>query len=52
MGYNVRMERDETQPTESDGLSEMKHEMYNFIDTLSDDQVHRLLQIAHAAFEK
>lgn len=33
-------------------LSEAKKAMYDFIDSLSDDQVRWLLQIAHAAFEK
>ena len=33
-------------------LSEAKKAMYDFVDSLSDDQERRLLQIAHAAFEK
>lgn len=33
-------------------LSEAKKAMYDFVDSLSDDQVRRLLQIAHAAFGK
>lgn len=53
MGYDVPMEREkEAQPAISGELSEVKKIMHNFIDTLSDDQVHRLLQIARAAFEK
>ena len=53
MGYDVHMERDEKeQPTVSGELSEAKKAMHDFVDTLSDDQVRRLLQIARAAFEK
>lgn len=53
MGYDVRRERDEKeQPADSGELSEAKKAMYDFVDSLSDDQVRRLLQIAHAAFEK
>lgn len=40
------------QPADSGELSEAKKAMYDFIDSLSDDQVRWLLQIAHAAFEK
>ena len=40
------------QPSDSGELSEAKKAMYDFVDLLSDDQVRRLLQIAHAAFEK
>ncbi|WP_281691339.1 helix-turn-helix domain-containing protein [Neglectibacter timonensis] len=40
------------QPADSGELSEAKKAMYDFVDSLSDDQVRRLLQIAHAAFEK
>lgn len=40
------------QPADSGELSEAKKAMHDFVDTLSDDQVHRLLQIARAAFEK
>lgn len=53
MGYDVRRERDEKeQLTVPSELSEAKKAMYDFIDSLSDDQVRWLLQIAHAAFEK
>lgn len=40
------------QPTVSDGLSEAKKAVYDFIDSLSEEQIQRLLQIAKAAFEK
>lgn len=40
------------QPTKSGELSEAKQAMYDFIDTLSDEQVRRLLQIAHAALDR
>lgn len=40
------------QPPVSKELSEAKKAMYEFVDGLSDEQVHRLLQIARAAFEK
>lgn len=40
------------QPTETDGLSEAKKAVYDFIDSLSEEQIQRLLQIAKAAFEK
>ena len=36
----------------SEGLSAAKQDMYDFIDTLSDEQVQRLLQIARAAFDR
>lgn len=53
MGYDVRRERDEKeQLTVPSELSEAKKAMYDFIDSLSDNQVRWLLQIAHAAFEK
>lgn len=53
MGYDVRRERDEKeQLTVHSELSEARKAMYDFIDSLSDDQVRWLLQIAHAAFEK
>lgn len=40
------------QPPVSEGLSAAKQDMYDFIDTLSDEQVQRLLQIARAAFDR
>lgn len=40
------------QPTRAGELSKEKQAMYDFIDTLSESQVKRLLQIAQAAFEK
>lgn len=45
-------EDEKEQPADSGELSEAKKAMYDFVDSLSDDQVRRLLQIAHAAFEK
>lgn len=33
-------------------LSEDRKAMHDLVDSISDDQVRRLLQIAHAAFEK
>jgi transcriptional regulator with XRE-family HTH domain len=40
------------QPARTGELSEAKQAMYDFIDTLSDEQVRRLLQIAHAALDR
>ena len=40
------------QPARTGELSEAKQAMYDFIDTLSDEQVSRLLQIAHAALDR
>lgn len=40
------------QPIEVDELTAEKKAMYKFIDSLTDEQVQRLLQIAKAAFEK
>ena len=40
------------QPTRAGELSEAKQAMYDFIDTLSDEKVSRLLQIAHAALDR
>ena len=40
------------QPAKTGELSKEKQAMYDFIDTLSESQVKRLLQIAQAAFEK
>ena len=50
MGWDSADEKE--QPADSGELSEAKKAMYDFVDSLSDDQVRRLLQIAHAAFEK
>lgn len=49
-GYSVpEME----QPTvDNDGLPKAKKAMYEFLDTLSEDQISRLLQIGQTAFEK
>ena len=43
---------DDEQPADSGELSEDRKAMHDLVDSLSDDQVRRLLQIAHAAFEK
>lgn len=53
MGYDVPRDRDDKkeQSPVSEGLSAAKQDMYDFIDTLSDEQVQRLLQIARAAFD-
>lgn len=40
------------QPTRTDELFTEKQALYDFIDTLSESQIKRLLQIAQAAFEK
>ena len=54
MGYDVHQERDdkEEHPTGYDGMSEDRQAMLDLIDNLSDDQVHRLLHIARAAFDQ
>lgn len=54
MGYDVHQERDakEEHPTGYDGMSADRQAMLDFIDNLSDDQVHRLLHIARAAFDQ
>lgn len=53
MGYDVRKERDEKeQPADSGELSEDRKAMHDLVDSISEDEVRRLLQIAHAAFEK
>lgn len=44
------IDEEKEQPTVSDGLSANKQAMYDFINTLSDEQIVRLLQIARAAF--
>ena len=45
-------EEEKEQPAKTGELSKEKQAMYDFIDTLSESQVKRLLQIAQAAFEK
>lgn len=45
-------EEEKEQPARTGELSEAKQAMYDFIDTLSDEQVRRLLQIAHAALDR
>ena len=45
-------EEEKEQPTRAGELSAAKQAMYDFIDTLSDDQARRLLQIAHAALDR
>lgn len=54
MGYDVPKDREnkKEQSPVSEGLSAAKQDMYDFIDTLSDEQVQRLLQIARAAFDR
>lgn len=48
---NICKDEKEQSPV-SEGLSAAKQDMYDFIDTLSDEQVQRLLQIARAAFDR
>ena len=45
-------EEEKEQPARTGELSEAKQAMYDFIGTLSDEQVRRLLQIAHAALDR
>lgn len=45
-------EEEKEQLAKTGELSKEKQAMYDFIDTLSESQVKRLLQIAQAAFEK
>jgi hypothetical protein len=52
MPVDIGMNNEKEQPTRTGELSEAKQAMYDFIDTLSESQVKRLLQIAQAAFEK
>lgn len=40
------------QPADSGELSEDRKAMHDLVDSISEDEVRRLLQIAHAAFEK
>ena len=47
VGANIK-----EQPTRAGELSAAKQAMYDFIDTLSDEKVRRLLQIAHAALDR
>lgn len=50
--YLFEWDGKEEQPTGVGELSSDKQAMYDFIDTLSDKQVKRLLQIAKAAFDQ
>lgn len=53
MGYDVPMEREtKEQPPVTKELSPVKQAVYEFIDTLSDDQLRQLLRIAQAAFDR
>lgn len=53
MGYDVPMEREaKKQPPVTKELSLEKQAIYEFIDTLSDDQLRQLLRIAQAAFDR
>lgn len=53
MGYDVPMEREiKEQPPVTKELSAAKQAVYEFIDTLSDDQLRQLLRIAQAAFDR
>lgn len=54
MGFEVSKDREakKEQPPVSGELSTDKQAMYDFIDTLSDEQIKRLLQIARAAFDQ
>ena len=52
MPVDIGMNNEKEQPARTGELSEAKQAMYDFIDTLSDEQVRRLLQIAHAALDR
>lgn len=52
MPVDIGMNNEKEQPARTGELSEAKQAMYDFIDTLSDEQVSRLLQIAHAALDR
>ena len=52
MPVDIGINNEKEQPTRAGELSKEKQAMYDFIDTLSESQVKRLLQIAQAAFEK
>ena len=52
MPVDIGMNNEKEQPTKAGELSEAKQAMYDFIDTLSDEQVSRLLQIGHAALDR
>lgn len=43
---------DDGQPADSSELSEDRKAMHDLVDSISEDEVRRLLQIARAAFEK
>lgn len=49
--YGLGQRRQKEQPPRGE-LSEDRKAMHDLVDSISDDQVRRLLQIAHAAFEK
>lgn len=53
MGWDDPMEREiKEQPPVIKELSSAKQAVYEFIDTLSDDQLRQLLRIAQAAFDR
>lgn len=53
MGWDDLMEREiKKQPPVAKELSAAKQAVYEFIDTLSDDQLRQLLRIAQAAFDR
>jgi transcriptional regulator with XRE-family HTH domain len=52
MPVDVGLNTEKEQPAGVGELSAEKQAMYDFIDTLSEEQVKRLLQIARAAFER
>lgn len=54
MGFDVPKNREinKEQPPVSGELSSDRQELYDFIDTLSEEQVKRLVQIAKAAFDQ
>ena len=52
MPVDIGINNEKEQPAKTGELSKEKQAMYDFIDTLSESQVKRLLQIAQAAFEK
>lgn len=53
MGWDDLMEREiKEQPPVTKELSPVKQAVYEFIDTLSDDQLRQLLRIAQAAFDR
>lgn len=53
MGWDDPMEQEiKEQPPVTKELSAAKQAVYEFIDTLSDDQLRQLLRIAQAAFDR